>query len=50
MTAAFHGHAHMGEPEGETSRGVPVYNVSVPVLQKAYPDEPPFRLLRLDGE
>lgn len=35
VTAAFHGHAHIGTLEGETSTGVKVYNVSKPVLQKA---------------
>jgi Icc-related predicted phosphoesterase len=48
VAAVFHGHAHAGAPEGRTRGGVPVYNVSVPVLQKAFPDRPPFRLLTLD--
>jgi Icc-related predicted phosphoesterase len=30
----FHGHAHIGSPEGRTAGGVPVFNVAVPVLQK----------------
>ena len=47
VAAAFHGHAHAGAPEGATSAGVPVYNVSVPVLKKAFPDRPPFRLFEL---
>ena len=33
-TAVFHGHAHNGINEGKTSTGIPVYNVSAPVLQK----------------
>lgn len=45
VLAAFHGHAHHGIPEGATSSGVPVYNVSINVLAKAYPDKPPYRLL-----
>ncbi|TMQ15105.1 MAG: metallophosphoesterase [Candidatus Rokuibacteriota bacterium] len=45
--AALHGHAHHGTPEGQTSTGVPVYNVSVPVLKAAFPDRPPFRLLEI---
>lgn len=48
VTAAFHGHAHHGTPEGQTTGGVPVYNVSLPVLQKAYPDRPAFRLLEVE--
>ncbi|HUH13276.1 MAG TPA: metallophosphoesterase [Longimicrobiales bacterium] len=28
----FHGHAHHGSPEGRTPGGVPVYNVSLPLL------------------
>ncbi len=33
-TVAFHGHAHHGAPEGRTDGGVPVYNVSLPVLHR----------------
>lgn len=43
-TAAFHGHAHRGAPEGKTTKGIPVFNVAIPVLKKNYPDQPPFRL------
>jgi Icc-related predicted phosphoesterase len=35
VIAAFHGHAHVGSLEGKTSGGVPVYNVSKPILLKA---------------
>jgi Icc-related predicted phosphoesterase len=35
VIAAFHGHAHIGTLQGETSKGVKVFNVSKPVLQKA---------------
>jgi Icc-related predicted phosphoesterase len=45
--AALHGHAHHGAPEGHTSAGVPVYNVSIPVLAQAFPGQPPFRLLEI---
>jgi Icc-related predicted phosphoesterase len=45
--AVFHGHSHHGAPEGRTSAGVPVYNVSIPVLLEAFPDRPPFRLLEV---
>lgn len=34
VVAAFHGHAHIGTLEGETSKGVKVYNVSKPILDK----------------
>ena len=33
-TVVFHGHAHTGAFEGRTPGGVPVYNVSLPVLRK----------------
>lgn len=33
--AVFHGHAHHGAPEGRTPKGIPVYNVALPVLKKA---------------
>jgi Icc-related predicted phosphoesterase len=34
VTAVFHGHAHKGALEGKTSKGIPVYNVSLPLLQQ----------------
>lgn len=34
-TVVFHGHAHVGAPEGRTPAGVPVYNVALPVLRAA---------------
>lgn len=33
VTAAFHGHAHRGSLRGQTSRGVAVYNVAMPLLR-----------------
>jgi Icc-related predicted phosphoesterase len=45
VTAVFHGHAHQGSPEGRTASGIPVYNVAAPVLRKAFPDRPPFRVV-----
>jgi Icc-related predicted phosphoesterase len=47
-TVVFHGHAHKGAPVGATSNGTPVYNVSVQVLKRAYPERPAFRLYELD--
>ena len=35
VSAAFHGHAHVGTLEGKTSSGIPVFNVSKPILVKA---------------
>lgn len=47
VTAAFHGHAHRGAVEGRTRAGAPVYNVSVPLLRKAFPERPPFHLFEV---
>ena len=47
VTAVFHGHAHHGTLEGHTTGGIPVYNVAVPLLHKAFPDRPPFRLVEI---
>lgn len=45
VTAVFHGHAHHGTPEGRTSGGVPVFNVSMSLLRRAFPDRHPYRIL-----
>ena len=47
VLAVFHGHAHKGAPEGRTAKGIPVYNVALPVLRSAYPDRPPFRIFEV---
>jgi len=47
VTAVFHGHAHHGTLEGQTTGGIPVYNVAVPLLHKAFPDRTPFRLVEI---
>ena len=47
VTAVFHGHAHKGAPEGATTKGSPVYNVSLSLLQSSFPDQPPFRILQV---
>jgi Icc-related predicted phosphoesterase len=44
VSAVFHGHAHNGASEGATVSGVPVYNVSLPVLRRTGAS---FRLLEL---
>jgi Icc-related predicted phosphoesterase len=47
VTAVVHGHAHNGTPQGSTAKGVPVYNVSLPLMRKVHPDQPPFLILEL---
>jgi Icc-related predicted phosphoesterase len=49
VVAVFHGHAHAGSLEGRTSSGVPVYNVALPVLQRAFPNQPPFRVVEISA-
>lgn len=50
VTAVFHGHAHKGSLEARTSHGIPVYNVSLPLLKERLPDRPPYRMLELRPE
>jgi Icc-related predicted phosphoesterase len=47
VMAVVHGHAHNGAPEGRTSAGTPVYNVSLPLLRKTAPDRPHFRIIEV---
>jgi Icc-related predicted phosphoesterase len=47
VSAVLHGHAHHGSPDGRTRGDVPVYNVALPVLQRVFPDRPPFRVIEL---
>jgi Icc-related predicted phosphoesterase len=47
VDVVFHGHAHHGSPEGRTSGDIPVYNVSVRLLQRSYPDSPTFRVVEV---
>jgi hypothetical protein len=42
-----HGHAHRGQPEGRTKNDIPVYNVSLPLLRRTFPDRPPFLVLEV---
>jgi Icc-related predicted phosphoesterase len=44
--AVVHGHAHHGTLEGRTPKGIPVYNVAMPLLRKMMNDRR-FRLLEL---
>lgn len=45
VNAVFHGHAHNGTADATTGAGVPVYNVSAPLLRRAAPDQAPFRIV-----
>jgi Icc-related predicted phosphoesterase len=47
VDAVVHGHAHRGCPEGKTVNNIPVYNVAKPLLQRSFPDRPPFRLIEI---
>src|SRR5215210_956622 len=47
VTAVFHGHAHHGFPEGRTSKNVPVFNVSMPLMRETFPERP-FRVFDVD--
>jgi Icc-related predicted phosphoesterase len=48
VAAVFHGHAHRGSSEGKTKTGIPVLNVSLPLLKALHPERPPFRLYEVD--
>jgi Icc-related predicted phosphoesterase len=47
VNAVFHGHAHRGSPEGRTKASTPVYNVALPVLAAAFPNQPSFRVVEV---
>lgn len=47
VQAAFHGHAHAGTLQGKTSADIPVFNVSLPLLERDRPDKPPFYLFEV---
>lgn len=49
VTAAFHGHAHHGRLEGRTSTGIPVYNVSLPLLRRSPSDPPAVKIVEIDA-
>lgn len=46
VAAILHAHAHHGAPEGRTPQGIRVYNVSLPVLRQAKPDQM-YRLIEV---
>jgi Icc-related predicted phosphoesterase len=39
VAVILHAHAHHGAPEGRTPQGIPVYNVSLPVLRRQTPEQ-----------
>jgi Icc-related predicted phosphoesterase len=47
VSLVVHGHAHRGQLQGATTTGVPVYNVSMPLLTRSFPDRPPFRIFEV---
>ena len=47
VSCVFHGHAHHGQPEGRTSKNVPVFNVSQSLMREIFPEQP-FRLVDID--
>jgi Icc-related predicted phosphoesterase len=48
VDVVFHGHAHRGQPEGRTAAGVPVFNVSLPLMRRSDPQgERCFRLFEV---
>jgi Icc-related predicted phosphoesterase len=49
VNAVVHGHAHRGTPEGKTVNNIPVYNVAKPLLQRTWPERPPFRIIEVAG-
>jgi Icc-related predicted phosphoesterase len=48
VRAAFHGHAHRGAAHGKTGKGIPVFNVALPLLRRESPDGLPLRILEVD--
>ncbi len=47
VSAVFHGHAHRGATDGRTVNNLPVYNVAKPLLQRTWPERPPFRVVEI---
>jgi Icc-related predicted phosphoesterase len=47
VDCVFHGHAHHGALEGRTLGGVPVYNVSLTLLQQHFPQGPLYRVVEV---
>ncbi|HEY3045672.1 MAG TPA: metallophosphoesterase [Vicinamibacterales bacterium] len=47
VSLVVHGHAHRGQLQGATKSGVPVYNVSLPLLTRSFSGRPPFRIFEM---
>lgn len=47
VSVVFHGHAHVGTPAGQTSTGIPVFNVAMPLLKAQVPESRGYRLYEL---
>ena len=47
VSFVLHGHAHRGQLQGATATGVPVYNVSMPLLTRTFAGRPPFRVFEV---
>jgi Icc-related predicted phosphoesterase len=50
VSLVVHGHAHRGRLQGATTGGVPVYNVSMPLLTRSFSERPPFRVFEVPTE
>ena len=50
VSFVVHGHAHRGRTDGVTQNGVPVYNVSMPLLGRMFADRQPFRLFEVSAQ
>ena len=50
VSLVVHGHAHRGQLEGTTKNGVPVYNVSMPLLTRIVRRSPAVSRLRGAGD
>lgn len=42
-----HGHVHRGTHEAQTSTGIPVFNVALPLLKRLYPDGPALKVFEV---
>ena len=47
VNLVVHGHAHNGTGDGATSTGIPVHNVSAPLLRKAGDGARPYRIFEI---
>jgi Icc-related predicted phosphoesterase len=48
VDACVHGHAHNGSFEGRTAKGIPVFNVAMPIMRSRDPAHP-YHLIELSG-